>query len=677
MRRRLLHIGLILLLAEACERQGGGPYQLVILNGTLIDGTGAPGRPADIGVRNGHIVAIAPNLDDAPADRVIDATGLTVAPGFIDLHAHLDPLLRLPGAESHIRQGVTTALGGPDGGAPWPLAAYLDSAAALGLGMNVAFLTGHNTIRQEVMGLANRAPTADELERMKAMVAQAMDEGAFGLSTGLRYLPGAFAKTDEVIELARMAAERGGIYTSHLRDEGMQLMEGVGEAIEIGRQAGIPVVLTHHKVVGKPMWGASERTLAMIDSARAAGIDVMADQYPYTASHSGIGILVPAWAMAGGDSAFERRLQNRALRDSLVRGIIWNIENDRGGGDISRVQFARVRWDASLEGKTLADWAAREGLPPTAETGANLIITALTRGGANGIYHVMDEGDVERIMKHPFTAIASDGRLVELGDGHPHPRWYGTFPRVLGHYARDRGVITLEEAVRKMTSLPADRLGLEDRGRIRENAWADIVVFDATTVADMATFEEPHQYPVGIPYVIVNGVLVVDSGRASPARPGQVLRHAALPARERTASAAPDVCALVLADVYERAMMKRLGQPEPQPDGGCVYPARDNTSGASLRLTVRAEPGFTPAADYFSSRADSLRGINGEAMDFVSDAGTAGIWRPDEKILEFVLPGYRIILQPGDYRPNAVLASPLDIERARSLAAGIQARLRR
>jgi dihydroorotase/N-acyl-D-amino-acid deacylase len=354
-----------------------------------------------------------------------------------------------------------------------------------------------------------------------------MDEGAFGLSTGLRYIPGAFSETDEVVELSRVAAERGGIYTSHLRDEGMQLIEGVAEAIEIGRRANIPVVLTHHKAIGRPMWGSSERTLAMIDSAREAGIDVMADQYPYTASYTGISVLVPQWALAGGDDAFADRVADPVLRDSIVDGIIWNIENDRGGGDLARVQLALVEWDRSLEGRTLADWATRENLPLTPATGAELVIRAMERGGASAIYHVMDEGDVERIMRHPFTAIGSDGRLVQPGEGHPHPRWYGTFPRVLARYVRERGVLTLEDAVRKMTSLPAQRLGLTDRGRIAEGTAADIVVLDPATVMDRATFEAPHQYPDGIPYVIVNGVPVVDAGAYTDARPGQVLRRPA------------------------------------------------------------------------------------------------------------------------------------------------------
>jgi dihydroorotase/N-acyl-D-amino-acid deacylase len=526
---------LLLPLLAACARDSSpaehadpppSHYDLLIAGGTVVDGTGSASYRADVAIAGDRIVRVSRSpLERDSATRVIDATGRVVAPGFIDLHAHLDPLLRLPDAESAVRQGVTTALGGPDGSSPWPLAPYLDSARSLGLGMNVAFLTGHNTIRRRVMGMADRAPTAGELRRMRQMVAQAMGDGAWGLSTGLKYLPGAYAKTDEVVALAQAAADSGGIYTSHLREEGLGLIDGVAEAIEIGRRAHIPVVLPHHMVVGKPMWGASVRTLAMIDSARAAGIDVMADQYPYTATSPGIGVLVPAWAMADGDSAFARRLHDTVLRDSIVKGIVFNILNDRGGGDISRVQLAKVSWKRDLEGKTLADWARERGMAPTPETGAELVIDALQRGGASAIYHVLDDADVERIMRYPHTMIASDGRLVRPGEGHPHPRWYGTFPRVLGRYVRERQVLTLEEAVHKMTGMPAKRLGLRDRGQVAEGMYADLVVFDPATVEDRATFENPHQYPVGIGYVLVNGVAVVDGGKFTDARPGLVLRR--------------------------------------------------------------------------------------------------------------------------------------------------------
>lgn len=521
-----------LLLAIACAAPrppGAGSlpgYDLLIAGGTVIDGSGAPGFAAEVAIADGRIVRVSRTpLDRGSASRVIDAAGLVVAPGFVDLHAHLDPLPQLPDAESALRQGVTTALGGPDGSAPLPLAPYLAAREREGTGINVAFLAGHNTIRREVIGMARRQATAPELARMRALVADAMRDGAFGLSTGLKYLPGAFANTDEVVALATEAAAHGGIYTSHLREEGLELIGGVAEAIEIGRRAGIPVVLTHHKVVGSPMWGRSVQTLAMIDSARAAGVDVIADAYPYTATHTGLSILIPEWAFDGGDSAFARRVGDPALRDSIERGIVFNILNDRGGGDLQRVQFSRVRWQPALEGRTLRDWAVERGLAPTPETGADLVIEAELRGGANAIFHVLDEADVRRILAHPQTIVASDGRLSRPGDGHPHPRAYGTFPRVLAHYVRETKLMPLEQAVHKMTGAPAARLGLGDRGLLREGMAADVVIFDAATVADRSTFAEPHRYPDGIPYVVVNGTVAVDGGRYTGRRAGKVLRR--------------------------------------------------------------------------------------------------------------------------------------------------------
>ncbi|PHN00993.1 N-acyl-D-amino-acid deacylase family protein [Flavilitoribacter nigricans] len=502
----------------------GVSADLLIVNGSVMDGSGSPAQELDVAVRKDRILRVGPEIK-MRAKRVIDAEGKIVSPGFVDIHAHIEPLTTMPEAESHVRQGVTTALGGPDGGGPLPLGKYLDDLEEQGVGMNVAYLVGHNSVRNQIMGLVNKAPTEGELKAMEALVAKSMQEGAFGISTGLKYLPGTYAKLDEIIALSRIAAREGGIYTSHLREEGLGLIEAVSEAITISEKAEIPVVLTHHKAMGQPMWGKSRETLAMVDAARSSGLDIMMDQYPYTASHTGISVLIPAWALEGHQiTEFTKRCEDPVLRDSIKAGIMDNLVNDRGGGDLRRVQFSRFNWKPELEGKTLYDWAVAEGREPNIETGAELVIEAQLHRGANCIFHAMDEQDVRRIMQHPFSMVASDGRLSTPGKGHPHPRAYGTFPRVLGYYSREEGVLPLEEAVRKMTSLPAQRIGLPERGMIREGNYADITIFDPATVKDEATFEDPHQYPTGIEYVIINGKLAVDNGVFQHKLPGEVLR---------------------------------------------------------------------------------------------------------------------------------------------------------
>ncbi len=520
---RMSKILLILITLSLLSCTNNAKYDIIIKNGEIYDGSGSAPAQGDIGIIGTRIEKIG-DLSNSTASTIIDASGLAVAPGFIDMHAHLDPILELSNCKSAIRQGVTTALGGPDGSGPWPFSDYLDTLEEIGVGMNVAYLIGHNTVRRNVMKLENRAPTLEELAEMKRQVGQAMDEGAYGISTGLKYLPGAFSKVDEVIELSRVASDKGGFYTSHLREEGLGLLPAVQEAIEISREAQIPVVLTHHKVVGKPMWGKSVKTLAMVDSARALGLDIKIDQYPYNASYTGISILIPSWARAGGNDAFKERTSDPSLRAKIKEEIVFNIKNDRGGNDLSRVQFARVQWMKELEGKTLKHWCEMKGLESTIENGADLVIEAQLNGGASCVFHAMSEEDVERIMQHPQTMIASDGRLVEPGMGHPHPRWYGTFPRVLGRYAREKKTISLTQAIYKMTRLPANTLGLKDRGLIKENKFADIVVFDPSTVIDKSTFEEPHQYPEGIPFVIINGMISVDNGIFKNLKAGKVLR---------------------------------------------------------------------------------------------------------------------------------------------------------
>jgi N-acyl-D-amino-acid deacylase len=516
---------LSLSLATAATAQGR-PYDIVIRGGTVVDGTGAAGYRADVAIRGDRIARIA--RDGIPAEQAniaLDARGLVVSPGFIDTHAHVEDLANRPLAESFLRQGVTTVIYAPDGGMPWPLDSAIARLDRTHHAPNTAFFAGHNTIRQQVMGSANRAPTATELERMKAMVAQAMRAGAIGLSTGLRYVPGIYSKSEEVIELAKVASAQGGFYSSHIRDEGAGSIDAVAEVVRIAREARMPAQVSHHKLMGQPQWGQSVRTLAMVDSARAQGLDVTIDQYPYDATSTGTAVLFPAWALAGGRDSLRVRLADPAQRKRIEAGIKETILEERGGGDLSRIRIASYGPHPQWNGKTFADIAKERGRSPDLEFATGLAIEIQSAGGASGVWHVADEADVRRIMKHPFTMISSDGDIGVLDHGHPHPRNYGAFARVLGRYVREEKVLSLEEAVRKMTGLPAWRIGQPERGRIAEGAFADVAVFNPATIRDLATYENPHQFSVGVEHVLVNGVLVLRSASLTGEKPGRVLRR--------------------------------------------------------------------------------------------------------------------------------------------------------
>jgi len=505
-------------------QQAGAEFDYLIRGGTVYDGTGSAGYRADVALRGDRVALIsqAP-LDPGSARVVLDARGLAVAPGFIDTHAHVEDLPRRPLAESFIRQGVTTVLYAADGSMPWPLAGGIATLRRSGHAPNTAFFAGHNTIRREVMGTADRAPTEAELERMKVMVGQAMDEGALGFSTGLRYVPGIYSRTEEVVALAKVAAERGGFYSSHMRDEGEGVVDAVREVIRIAAETGMPAQVSHHKIMGQPQWGQSEVTVALVDSARRAGLDVTIDQYAYTATSTGTAVLFPAWALAGGNDSLRARLADADTRARIEQGIRATILEERGGGELERIQLARVSFRPEWNGMTFADIAAERGEEPTMEFAVRLAIEIQEQGGASGVWHVVDETDVRRIMQYPWTMISSDGGIGVLGDGHPHPRTYGAFARVLARYVREEGVLTLEEAIRKMTSLPAWRLGQPERGRLDVGAFADVVVFDPATIMDRATFEDPHQFAVGVHHVLVNGEPVLLDGSMTGARPGRVL----------------------------------------------------------------------------------------------------------------------------------------------------------
>ncbi len=528
-------------------------FETKLEGATVVDGTGAPGFRADVGI-TGEVVAAVGDLSREPAGTTLRAAGLTLAPGFIDMHSHSDwRLWANRRAESKIRQGVTTEVVGNCGFSPAPVnpsfredlrgfALYLPEGMDLswqsveeylkrfdqgGCALNVIQLVGHGTLRVAAMGFARRRPSDGELTHMKRLVAESLEGGAWGFSTGLIYAPGSYAKTDEIIELAAVAGRHRGFYASHIRGEGANLLNAVAEAIRIGREGELPVQVSHLKAAGRPHWGKIKDALALIDAARAEGLDVTADVYPYTASSTTLRTLLPGWALEGGAEAMLGRLQDPAerarLRADVEAGRVG--EEDlvaNAGWDGIMIAYAPGRRDA--EGRRLGEIAKDLGVAPV-DAAMDLILAG--RGKVYMILFQLDEADLRAALGHPRVMIGSDGSALathgELGQGKPHPRSYGTFPRVLARYWRDERLLSLEQAVHKMTGLPAKKLGLKDRGVIRVGAKADLVGFNPKTVADRATYEQPHQYAAGIEYVLVNGRLVIKGGEHTGSLPGRVL----------------------------------------------------------------------------------------------------------------------------------------------------------
>jgi N-acyl-D-amino-acid deacylase len=498
-------------------------YDVLIRNSRIVDGAGNPWFRGSIAIKDGHIAAIGA-LPDASAVRVIDAAGRVAAPGFIDVHVHVEGNIeRNPRADNFLLDGVTTVITGNCGSSTLNLAAWFDKLTKLGLGINVASLVGHNSVRAEVMGGANRPATPEEIRKMQALVDRAMRDGAVGFSTGLEYVPGVYSNTAEVVALAKTAAARGGVYTSHMRNEGIHEIEAITEAVNVGREAGMPVEISHLKIDRRAVWGASDQSLALIEKSRREGVDVTADQYPYDRASTNLGIRLPAWALA--DGKIKERLADPATRKKIAAEM-QSILAEMGETDYGFATVARFAPNTAYEGKTIPEINALKGRTPGLNNEIETIFDLMSAGGAGMIYHLMSEADVERIMRFPYTAIASDGGVQELGAGNPHPRSFGTNARVLAEYVRTRGVLTLEDAIRRMTSLPARTFSLRDRGVLREGMAADVVVFDPAKVDDKSTYAKPHQYSVGFDYVLVNGKVVVDGGKLTAARPGQTLRSA-------------------------------------------------------------------------------------------------------------------------------------------------------
>ena len=519
-----LAVALLVAAAAGVLAQAPQAYDLIIRNARIVDGTGNPWYRGEIAVKGDTIAAIAPRIASQAA-RVIDAGGQVVSPGFIDPHTHSSRgIFQVPTADNYVRQGVTTIMEGPDGGSPIPLKPFLDKVAATKITPNWGMFVGQGSVREAVMGNVDRKATPAEIEKMKEIVRQGMRDGAFGLSSGLFYVPGNFTPTEEVIELARAAGEMGGIYISHMRDEASKVLDSVRETIRIGEEGRLPTQVTHHKIIGTANWGKSVDTLRMVDEARARGVDATIDQYPYTASSTSIqAALWPQWAQEGTRPQVLARLKDPAARAKIKAESVLLLKNERGGGDPRNVVVSRCEWDMSLAGKNLADITTLRGLEVTLENAAEAVIWIVEQGGCGGIFHAINEEDLVRILRHPATMIGSDGEVPIFGQANPHPRSYGTFVRVLGMYARDKHVITLEEAVRKMSSATAQRIGLGDRGILRPGLKADIAIFDPATVRDTATFEKPHSYAEGVSVVIVNGQVAFEGGKMTAARPGRVL----------------------------------------------------------------------------------------------------------------------------------------------------------
>ncbi len=499
-------------------------FDLLITGARVVDGAGNPWYRADVGVLDGKIAAIG-SLGQHSATKVVEAGGLVLAPGFIDVHTHVeDEVENFPGAANYVRDGVTTIVTGNCGGSRTDFAEFFGRLEKLGLGLNVASLVGHNSVRRKVMASENRPASAQEIAQMQELVDTAMRDGAVGLSTGLIYVPGTYAGTDEVIALAEVAARHDGVYATHMRSEGLDVLEAVAEAIRIGRVAGVRVEISHFKIASPRLWGSADEIIALVENARAEGVDVVVDQYPYEWSSTGLVTSVPSWARAGGQEKMVERLHDPATRARIVEEMADRLEAD-GNPDFSYAVVATCPWDRSIEGKSIPEINALRGRPAGLANEIDTVLEVLEGGGAKMLFHKMSGADVERILQYPNTAVASDGRVIEYGVGVPHARSYGTNARVFAEYVRGKGLITLEDAVRRMTSLPARTFGFQDRGLIRVGAAADLVLFDPERIADTATLRAPHSYSVGFALVVVNGGVVVENDALTDERPGKVLRH--------------------------------------------------------------------------------------------------------------------------------------------------------
>lgn len=511
---------MMLMLALAAHAQQ--VCDILIKNGKIIDGTGNSWFYGDIAVKDGKIIAVG-KLSQYQSANTIDAKQQVVAPGFIDVHGHIEGgIFTTPTADNYIYDGVTTVITGNCGGSATDLRRFFSRVDSTHTAINVASLVGHNTVREQIMKRDNRLSTSDEQKRMDQLVEQAMKDGAVGLSTGLIYIPGTFANTAEVVSLAKAAAKYNGVYASHIRNEENKVVDAINEAIQVGKEANIPVQISHFKVSGRASWGKSATTIELIREARKAGWDVTIDQYPYTASSTNLGVRLPDWAMAGTQDSVTARLQNPGTRARIKKEMLEQLAKYKYR-NYSYAVVANYPADSSYNGKNITEINKSLGRRSKPAWEAETIMDMIAKGGAQMVYHGMHEDDVKYIMQYPFCMVGADAGIPVPGKGMPHPRGYGSNARILGRYVRDQQVISLEEAIRRMTSLAAQKFQLQDRGLLKPGLAADIVIFDPVTITDNATFEQPHQYSTGFSYVIVNGQITMQQSKHTGVRNGHAL----------------------------------------------------------------------------------------------------------------------------------------------------------
>lgn len=513
----LVLVAIFVSLAPTTFAQASERFDVLITNARIIDGTGNPWFWGSVAIRDGKIAGVG--RVEGSADRTIDAKGQIVAPGFIDVHAHTEDIFGNPTAENFVRMGVTSLVTGNCGGSVTDVGKFLGQFGEKPLAVNLATLIAHGSVRRDVVGLDDRAPTAEEQAKMNAIVDKGMKDGAVGLSTGLIYVPGTFAKTEEVVELAKVASHYGGTYASHIRNEGNEVVEAIKEAINIGEQAKMPVEISHFKIASKALWGQTPTTIGLVEDARRRGLQVTVDQYAYTASSTSLDSRMPSWAIAGGREAGKKRLADPATKAKIVKEMKEWLKKAKFK-DLDFAYVASYRANPAFNGKNIAQITQEVRGKKKLDDQLEQVFDMYRAGGAQMVYRQMDEPDVQAIMKQPFTMIASDSGVRNFGSGVPHPRGYGNNARVLGRYVRELKIISLEDAIRKMTSLPAQTFNLRDRGQIREGFAADIVIFDEKTVGDKATYENPHQYAEGFSHIIVNGKEVFDGSKLTGAMPG-------------------------------------------------------------------------------------------------------------------------------------------------------------